>query len=142
MKERLLEEKGSATVEATIWVPFVFFTVISLIVLSLQFMEMGIVQGEMLILSSNAIQLVDSERENVDLIASLEVQKQKIHFIENVDWTSSENKKEWVGQFRGTTDVTPRRKTFQRKTKVRKEHPIQIIRRYKQIGETISNGGV
>lgn len=138
IKQLLKEEKGSAVIEASIWIPVVFFAVILLLVLALQFMEMGIVQGEMLIISANSIQFVDSEKEIENLENLLKVQKQKIHFIKNMDWKISENGKHINGQFQGSTKITGKRYHIERKITTRKENPIESIRRWKQIEETIS----
>lgn len=133
--KKLAEEQGSATVEASIWVPIVFFSVVLLMVLSLQWMEMGIVQGEMLITSSNSICYVDSEDNEKTLS---EIGKQKIHFIKEAEWQVIDGKKKWQGQFKGSTKITGKRRRIVRKATARKEHPIRIIRRRKCFEEAIS----
>ena len=130
---------GMVTVEATIWIPFICIIFLLLLKILFHWTELGIVQGELLV---NACTEVSKERNVVNHTVNNEkVQYPKLHFLEKSNWKTEVGTKVLEVSFTGYLPKVFHRKVT-RKTKIRKEHPITILRRRKRIGEAIQEIGL
>lgn len=136
MKNQIENEKGMITIEASIWIPFLCVIILSLFYMIVQWAELGIVQGELLVEASEAIAYGEEE-----LQADKNEKEIQVHFLKNLFWKVEKGKKEWTKTFVATLQK-PFDIQVSKKVKVISENPIKKIRRRERIGEAIQKDGL
>lgn len=121
--KKIGEEKGSATVEGAIWIPFIFFTVFFIIKILLQWTELGIIQGETTYFLSNQVTYdsqIKKEIQGESIISN-------IHFLQNPILNIQIQGDEYIGSFKAGQQK-PLSPYIEQKIYIKMENPIKKLR--------------
>ena len=127
-------------VEGSVWIPWICIVVIGILTIAFQYMEWGIVQGEMLTTSVESICYVEKEGEEKEV--SNERVMQKIHFLKNGNLKIIHGKKEVQSDFSAGIGSFKNVKIREKTMKIKTQNPIEKLRRRKRFGEAIQQSGL
>lgn len=127
------EEKGSATIEGAIWIPFIFIAVLMVLKILLQWTELGIVQGEMLCHTVSDINYEKSIEHKKEMN---KISIQDLQFLQNPVWTQEIKDRHYIVNFKAG-QLEPLKPYIEQEICIKMENPIQVIRRRERL-ENIS----
>lgn len=122
--EYIRDEKGSATVEGAIWIPFIFITVICIIKVLFQWTELGVAQGEVTyFLAGQVTYDCEVKKNNKDL----KYHSNKFDFLQNPTVKIQIEGNEYVSHFKAGQQA-PLSPYIEQKICIKMENPIKKLR--------------
>lgn len=124
IRAQIMDEKGSATIEGAIWIPFIFIAVLCIIKILFQWTELGVVQGEVTYFLSEQV-TYDSEIKKKN--NKLEYNIKKFDFLQNPTLKIQIEGNEYVSYFKAGQQA-PLSPYIEQKICIKMENPIKKLR--------------